>query len=134
MVEFRAGRRPPTAGSAASFPSEDAGRWHCLRGWDQRAKSAKLQRGRLTRDGILSDQGKPEGFFATSHENWQCRHRPHVLWIHSAEFDASNIDKCHHAAWGQGLSVECDMARGPQNILSRRRLTTWRLSSDGAPY
>ena len=114
MVEYRAGRRPLTSGSAASFASEDAGRWHCLRGWDQRAKSAKLQRGHLTRDGISSDQAKSEGFFATSHENWLCRHRTHALWIHSAEFDASNIIKCHHAAWSQGLSVECDMVCGPQ--------------------
>lgn len=80
MVEYRAGCRPLTAGSAASSPSEDAGRWHCLRGWDQRAKLAKLQHDHLTRDGNVSEQDESEGF-SRFHMKIACVViRPTFLW------------------------------------------------------
>lgn len=124
MVEYRAGRRALTAGWAASSPSEDAGKWHCLRGWDQRAKSAKLQRVDLSRDGILSDQDNPEDCLQLHMKIACVVIGSTFLWIPSAEFDASNIIKCHHAACGRNYLLSLTRLAGRKN-LSRRRLTTF---------
>lgn len=123
MVEYRAGRRALSAGWAASSPSDDAGKWHCLRGWDQRAKSAKLQRVDHSRDGILSDQDNPEGCLQLHMKIERVVIGSTFLWIPSAEFDASNIIKCHHAACSRNYLLSLARLAGCKTP-SRRRLTT----------